>query len=468
MISKHNRVALAAALFLAPVAIAVEIPMINAHRGHTATLLRDGTVLIAGGFNRISICACAEVYDPANGSFHAVGPLTVPRIGHTTTLLNDGTVLIAGGNTTVAAAEIYEPQTQRFTSTGGITPRLGGAAARQLDGRVLIVGGWSPAAGLLSSAEIFDPLSRSFSQTGSLNVARELATATTLQDGRVLITGGNGSSDYGVARALSSSEIYDPRSGTFSPAPSTSAIHPQHTATLLGDGTVLVVGGSPTAFSASAEIFNPSQGVWSYVGAPLSARNNHAAVALPDGDAFIIGGRTSDISADVVLFSAATRTFALAGALDRPRVSATATLLSNGSVLVAGGSDMSGDLSSAQIIAFHRRRGARSAALPQTGPEIVRGALSYRKKLINGLAGDEQDFAFRAFGDIDDSVGNIADDRDRIRKRDSIDVANPVDRSGYKRRDQVTAYQHRVSARKRVDAGGSNRHRKCVNRGDRA
>jgi hypothetical protein len=167
-------------------------------------------------------------------------------------------------------------------------------------------------------------------------------------DGRVLVVGGNGRSG-----ALNVAEIYDPATGLFhTAATQTTAFHVSHTATLLRDGTVLIVSGSPPMLivSASAEIFDPLQESWSSVGDLLSARSAHAAVLLPDGDVLMTGGRSAVISRDVVRFRTATRTFVSLGALDEARDLHTATLISKLAVLIVGGAGDVGDLGNGELL----------------------------------------------------------------------------------------------------------------------
>ena len=206
--------------------------MATAREFHTATLLSDGRVLIAGGQNLTAdmcgapILASAELYDPATGTFSPTGPMASARESHTETLLTDGRVLIAGG------------------VKGGL---------------------WTD---LLASAELYDPSIGTFKPTGSMTTARskdaeEMPTATLLSDGRVLIAGGK--SDRGLASA----ELYDPRTGTFSPTGSMTVARAGHTATLLSDGRVLIAGGRVLGATiycddpsgpkdvASAELYRP-------------------------------------------------------------------------------------------------------------------------------------------------------------------------------------------------------------------
>ena len=117
--------------------------MIRARSGHTATLLNDGRVLIAGG----SGDRVAEIYDPSTRTFTRTGDMTADRRAHSATLLADGRVLIAGGAPWSTSAEIYDPATERFAATGDVLEDQFKQAATLLpDGRVLIVGGerWAP------------------------------------------------------------------------------------------------------------------------------------------------------------------------------------------------------------------------------------------------------------------------------------------------------------------------------------
>ncbi len=195
--------------------------MADARGSHTATLLRDGKVLVAGGGpaswtgGAPTFLAAAELYDPETGSFKPTGSMSTARESHTATRLKDGRVLIAGGMDTVdhaiASAEIYDPAFGTFTPTGQMTTvRAFHTATLLSDGRVLIVGGdagtWSYDGPFLASAEIYDPKTGTFSSTGSMATPRAWQAATRLADGRVLVAGGeNARTD------LASAEIYDPK-----------------------------------------------------------------------------------------------------------------------------------------------------------------------------------------------------------------------------------------------------------------
>ena len=196
---------------------------------HTATLLLDGRVLVAGGDSSYlpgqTAESSAELYDPTNGAFSPAGNMATPRDGHTATLLPNGKVLIAGGGPRIngagyslASAELYDPTTGTFARTGDMNvERTLHTATLLNDGKVLIAGGLRRVVGsslsditFLASAELYDPLTATFSATGSMNDA--LAdTATLLANGKVLITRGN---PDGPPPYLSSAELYDPSTGT--------------------------------------------------------------------------------------------------------------------------------------------------------------------------------------------------------------------------------------------------------------
>jgi len=372
-------------------------PMTAAREVHHADLLPNGQVLITGGLSNgaNNILASAELYDPAADTFTPTGSMTTPRVNHASALLFTGKVLVAGGGTpsgsgsvTTSTAEIYDPSSGTFSPTGNATRPLSGfyspvpvladgsvfladggtnaqiydpstgtfrvtgnmtafqvqpQASLLPDGTVLLAGGSGSGFAGVSNAEIFYPanppfLVQEFTATGSLNTAREYHTATLLGNGLVLVAGGTGSS-VGV---LPGAELYNPATGTFSATGNMSTARYQHTATLLPNGTVLIAGGvgaSNNNILAGAELYNPATGAFTATGGLNTGRYQHTATLLSNGLVLIVGGIDSsgNFSASAELYNPATGTFTATGGLNTGRGYHTATLLSNGLVLIAGG-----------------------------------------------------------------------------------------------------------------------------------
>src|SRR5205807_1838144 len=152
-------------------------------------------------------------------SWSATGNMNTPRHGHTATLLKDGRVLVAGGNdgsNPLTTAELYSPATGTWRQTGSLNVPHDLCTATLLGtGKVLVVGGFSTAGAVVgtNTAELYDPATETWSLTGSLNTARVWNSATLLQNGQVLVVGGLNDFDNPVA--LSSAELYDPTTGTW-------------------------------------------------------------------------------------------------------------------------------------------------------------------------------------------------------------------------------------------------------------
>ena len=312
---------------------------------HTATLLPNGLVLVAGGGNDTDLLSSAELYDPALGSWSATGKLNTARYDHTATLLPNGMVLVAGGEDSsfnrIASAELYDPALGSWTATGNLnTARYGHTATLLSNGMVLVAGGVDSSDNFLASAELYDPALGSWSATGSLNTARVSPTATLLPNGMVLVAGGEDSSFNPIASA----ELYDPALGSWSATGSLNAARVSHTATLLPNGMVLVAGGEDSSFNpiASAELYDPALGSWSATASLNTGRDDHTATLLSNGMVLVAGGLdTSDYLASAELYDPALGRWSATGSLNTARYLHTATLLSNGMVLVAGGRDSS-------------------------------------------------------------------------------------------------------------------------------
>jgi Galactose oxidase, central domain len=323
-----------------------------AYTGAAAILLPNGTVLIAGGSSGgANLNSFAEIYDPATGTFTQSGAMINVRQAFTATLLQNGKVLFVGGKLSSAvitsAAEIYDPATRTFAATGNLNfPRDFHSATLLLDGKVLIAGGMSTIS-RPASAEIYDPTAGTFSLTGSLQEPRNNHSATALPDGSVLVADGTD------GQLLSSIETYDPASGVFtSPGVFMKATRMGHGTTQLADGRMLLTGGQDASFNvnSSAEIFDPAAGIFSLTGSLNQGRYGHTATLLNNGNVLVVGGYSDPGGTNLVplaeLYDTVSGTFSLTASPNVPRAYHTATLLPNGMVLIAGGEIAGGQAAS--------------------------------------------------------------------------------------------------------------------------
>lgn len=283
--------------------------------------------------------------------------MSVRRSGATATLLPTGDVLVAGGGT--AAAELYDPSTGRWSPTAAMsTARTNATATLLQDGDVLVAGGCCEVGNpnvSLTSAELYDPSTATWSPTGSMNVARAEDTATLLQNGDVLVAGGecNGT-NYGCDSGsflvnLKSAELYDPASGTWTLTGSMKAGRDLQTATLLQNGEVLVAGGFNSCDDdfcsdlSDAELYDPVTGTWLHAPSMSVPREQQTATMLPDGDVLVAGGLSQNgdgfehALSSAELYDPIARRWFPTGSMNHPRVGQSATLLQEGWVLVTGG-----------------------------------------------------------------------------------------------------------------------------------
>ncbi len=328
--------------------------MISPHTDGTATLLPNGLVLMAGGgtASNDDVSAAAELFDPTSGTWTATGNMTQARREHTATLLQDGRVLVVGGTSSdheLASADLYDPTGGHWTEVASLHHARSGHTATLLpDGRVLVAGGYDVKGAALaslemmgrSSAELYDPRTGEWTPTGRMTDARAGSTATLLPDGEVLVAGG----DMGGATGA---ELYDPATGRWTATGSMADARRDHTATLLPDGRVLVTGGfagsgytveapcSGPPAACSAELYDPSTGRWTATGGMHADRIGHAANLLLDGTVLIVGVGTRAAPVPTELYEPGSGRWTATASPSRTR-GLTATLLADGRVLATG------------------------------------------------------------------------------------------------------------------------------------
>ena len=274
------------------------------------------------------------------------------RYSHTTTVLPNGEMVLAGGTGEYGRLDsgyLFNYVLDKWVGAAKFRDARQYHTATLLpDGRVLITGGEGLSIKSLSSCELYYPLVNNngnrWEVTAGMVTARRLHTATLLNNGRVLVVGGaNDDID------LSSAEIYDPATARWSGGGLLSSGRRQHTATLLSNGNVLVVGGSRNGLSlASTEIYDPNLGRWQTTASLKFARYGHTATLLNNGKVLVAGGAGDALVADCEIFDPATEQWSNAGQLGQLRQNHTAVLLNDGRAIVIGGADSDGAISSVE------------------------------------------------------------------------------------------------------------------------
>jgi len=330
----------------------IEIPGLSPRAQHTATVLANGTILIAGGSAQQSN---NQIYDWATRAIVNTGRLHEARENHIAALLRDGTVLIAGGRGAqpLASTEIFNPSTGVFSPTGSLHEARESAAAAALpDGRILICGGMGSGQKYLASTEIYNSRTKSFTPGPNMTAPRSSFHAIHLKDGRIFLLGGFGA-------AASTTEIYDPAVNAFGAAAKMATPRYNFSAALLANGKVLIGGGTADPNSgpalSTAALYDPVSNTFESTGPLTHARAFAEATLLQNGKVLLTGGLPSIPVAPLSpadLYDPTTGTFTAGPTLLGLHVGHTATLLQDGSVLIAG-SGLAASGASAELIPAH-------------------------------------------------------------------------------------------------------------------
>jgi uncharacterized protein (TIGR03437 family) len=317
--------------------------------GSLGAALANATMVSLPNGKVLVVANDVELYDPASGQFTVLKAPYVVNNGASATLLGDGRVLIQGGNSSPTSAALYDPAKGVFTSIGPTTAgHIGHTATLLSDGRVLMAGGkaTTSASRGTNNTEIFDPKSNTFTATGPMNAARYLHAAIRLKDNRVLVAGG-----YTTAGLLASAEIYDPSTNRFAAVGSMTCGRFSFAPILIPSGKVLMMSACPT--SPQVDIFDPATSTFSVDGFLNLDSFSNPAVLLSSGQVLVTGGvlfSGSGALASAELYSPTTHTSTITGNMGVGRALPTAALLPDGRVLVAGGVTPIGtSLSSAEI-----------------------------------------------------------------------------------------------------------------------
>jgi N-acetylneuraminic acid mutarotase len=329
-----------------------------------------------------------------HGTWSTTGTMADNRGYHTATLLADGRVLVVGGlqiYRVLGSAELYDPRTRQWSPAGSLpTPSWGHTATLLQNGKILVVGGSSADGdhmGSTSRAELYDPQTNSWSAAASMHTPRSFHTATLLPDGRVLVVGGFEASSDVTGNMLASAELYDPAMDAWSLAPRLTVARAKHDAILLANHNVLVLGGTEgVGYNAevsrslrTAELFDPMTETWSTVGSMQYGRILPTAILLPDDRVLVVGDEAiHELTAEV--FDPANERWSLVAALDVPRADAVAFELNDATIVVAGG------VGQTSVQAFDRRTGTwiHAGDMPHSRASATATVLANGQVLVAG------------------------------------------------------------------------------------
>ena len=335
--------------------------MSTPRQGHTATLLEDGRVLVAGGSDGRHALATAEIFDPRAGSWQVAGEMAGPRVNHHAVLLPGGRVLVAGGQyddagpgaAPLATTEVYDPGANTWAPAGSLhAARSTGFTMNRLpDGRVLLAGGVG-ATGILAEAELFDPRTGAWTVAPPMSVPRWAHAATLLASGLLLVTGGHTGKGIFDSDSVASSELFDPGTGAWQRvAPLTQGrgghvIAATHNGALVAGGFQLQGGGGFTP--RTSEYYDSVRDRW--VDTPDPAFTISELATIPDGRVFAVGSPLrGPPTLQTALFSERTHRWSASDVLRIEWLEPELTTLPDDRVLATGGFARSGPIAAAAL-----------------------------------------------------------------------------------------------------------------------
>jgi len=344
-----------------------------------------------------------RLYDPAANTWSNAASISAARLMPTLTLLPSGKLLVAGGRGVAAnftSAEVYDEATDTWTATGAIPSDHGSAAAVLLrSGQALVMGGTTSGSTATNAVDLYNPATNTWAPQAPMLTQRFYFGATLLHDGRVLVAGGYSSSDYTTAV-----ELYDPVANTWTATGPLATARGEHTVTLLPSGKVLVAGGwtriagTPTSVP-NAELYDPATGTWSPAGTLPAGTGgaNPTATLLPSGQVLLTGGyhySGSTYHGAAVLYDPIANTWSSAPSLATARTQHASVLLATGQVLVAGG------INNATYVTAAERYDPGLATAPVRQPSLLAPATFLLQGATGTLAATSSGSATDASGAV--------------------------------------------------------------------